>query len=85
VLLPPVIFESGYTLNPETFFKNFDAVSMFAFIGTFTSTLVVGAVMYFAGLWGVSFRFSLKVGRCRMPVSKVHCSFQINPPRLYGW
>ena len=80
VLLPPVIFESGYTLNPETFFKNFDAVSVFAFLGTFTSTVVVGFVMYFAGLWGISFRFSLKdamlfgslisstVGRCSLPL-----------------
>jgi len=33
VLLPPVIFEAGYTLNPGTLFKNFDAVAVFAFLG----------------------------------------------------
>jgi NhaP-type Na+/H+ or K+/H+ antiporter len=60
VLLPPVIFESGYTLNPETLFKNFDAISVFAFLGTFTSTLVVGAIMYFSGHLGFSYPFTLR-------------------------
>ena len=60
VLLPPVIFESGYTLNPETLFTNFDAISVFAFLGTFTSTLVVGFIMYLAGMWGLVFKFTLR-------------------------
>ena len=60
VLLPPVIFESGYTLNPETLFKNFDAISVFAFLGTFTSTLVVGFIMYGMGNYGFSFPFTLR-------------------------
>ena len=60
VLLPPVIFESGYTLNPETLFKNFDAISVFAFLGTFTSTLVVGFIMYLMGTNGFSFPFTLR-------------------------
>jgi NhaP-type Na+/H+ or K+/H+ antiporter len=60
VLLPPVIFESGYTLNPETLFKNFDAISVFAFLGTFTSTLVVGFIMYLMGSYGFSFPFTLR-------------------------
>lgn len=60
VLLPPVIFESGYTLNPEKLFKNFDAIAVFAFLGTFTSTVVVGFIMYVAGTWGVSFPFTLR-------------------------
>lgn len=60
VLLPPVIFESGYTLNPETLFKNFDAISVFAFLGTFTSTVVVGFIVYAAGAAGISFPFTLR-------------------------
>ena len=60
VLLPPVIFESGYTLNPETLFKNFDAISVFAFLGTFTSTLVVGFIMYLMGMYRFSFPFTLR-------------------------
>ena len=60
VLLPPVIFESGYTLNPETLFRNFDAISVFAFLGTFVSTLVVGFIMYGAGMAGLAYRYTLR-------------------------
>jgi len=60
VLLPPVIFEAGYTLNPETLFKNLDAIAVFAFMGTFTSTLVVGGIMYVAGSYALSYPFSLR-------------------------
>ena len=62
VLLPPVIFESGYTLNPETLFRNFDAISVFAFLGTFVSTLVVGFIMYGAGMAGLAYRYTLRDG-----------------------
>lgn len=60
VLLPPVIFESGYTLNPETLFRNFDAISIFAFLGTFVSTLVVGFIMYGAGMAGLAYQYTLR-------------------------
>ena len=60
LVLLPVIFESGYTLSPETLFTNFDAISVFAFLGTFTSTLVVGFIMYLAGMWGLVFKFTLR-------------------------
>ena len=60
VLLPPVIFESGYTLNPETLFRNFDAISVFAFLGTFVSTLVVGFIMYGAGMAGLAYQYTLR-------------------------
>ena len=60
VLLPPVIFEAGYTLNPETLFKNMDAIAVFAFVGTFTSTLVVGGIMYLCGSYALSYPFSLR-------------------------
>ena len=59
-LLPPVIFESGYTLNPETLFRNFDAISVFAFLGTFVSTLVVGFIMYGAGMAGLAYQYTLR-------------------------
>lgn len=35
VLLPPIIFESGYNMNKQTFFKNIGAVMIYSFLGTF--------------------------------------------------
>ena len=35
LLLPPIIFESGYNMNKETFFKNVGAVLIYSFLGTF--------------------------------------------------
>lgn len=60
VLLPPVIFEAGYTLHPTTFFQNADAISMFAFLGSFTSSITTGVLMYAAGVFGLGYEFSLK-------------------------
>ena len=60
VLLPPVIFEAGYTLHPTTFFQNADAISVFAFLGSFTSSVTTGVLMYAAGVFGFGYEFSLK-------------------------
>ena len=60
VLLPPLVFEAGYTLHPTTFFNNADAVSMFAFVGSLSSAITTGVMMYVAGLTGLSYKFSLK-------------------------
>lgn len=35
LLLPPIIFESGYNMNKQTFFKNIGAVLVYSFLGTF--------------------------------------------------
>ena len=83
VLLPPVIFESGYTLNPETLFRNFDAISVFAFLGTFVSTLVVGFIMYGAGMAGLAYQYTLRwvyFINSRMGNSRLTCSFNSGMP-----
>eukprot|EP00243_Klebsormidium_subtile_P009461 TRINITY_DN472_c0_g1_i1.p1 TRINITY_DN472_c0_g1~~TRINITY_DN472_c0_g1_i1.p1 ORF type:complete len:612 (-),score=150.75 TRINITY_DN472_c0_g1_i1:343-2178(-) len=54
-LLPPIIFESGWSLQTSTFFKNFGAICVFAFLGTIISTFAVGTIMWLSGLWGLSF------------------------------
>lgn len=60
VLLPPLVFEAGYTLHPTTFFNNSDAISTFAFVGSLTSAIATGVLMYSAGLVGLCYKFSLK-------------------------
>lgn len=35
LLLPPIIFESGYNLHKRPFFKNIGTVMMYSFLGTF--------------------------------------------------
>jgi len=35
LLLPPIIFEAGYNMNKQTFFKNVGAVLIYSFLGTF--------------------------------------------------
>ena len=87
VLLPPVIFESGYTLNPETLFRNFDAISVFAFLGTFVSTLVVGFIMYGAGMAGLAYQYTLRwvhFINSRMGNSRLTCFVKLSDAMLFG-
>ena len=87
VLLPPVIFESGYTLNPETLFRNFDAISVFAFLGTFVSTLVVGFIMYGAGMAGLAYQYTLRwvhFINSRMGNSRLTCFVKLRDAMLFG-
>ncbi|CAN0433289.1 unnamed protein product, partial [Scytosiphon promiscuus] len=49
LLLPPIIFEAGYTLRKKDFFHNILSIVMFAVLGTLVSTFIIGYLTYLAG------------------------------------
>jgi len=54
LLLPPIIFEAGYTLKKKEFFANFWTIALFAVAGTIVSTVIIGFLVYLMGLIGVA-------------------------------
>lgn len=40
-LVPPILFESGYSLNQKDFFRNFTSIVLFATIGTVISAVII--------------------------------------------
>ncbi|EDL06512.1 solute carrier family 9 (sodium/hydrogen exchanger), member 8, isoform CRA_e [Mus musculus] len=70
LLLPPIIFESGYSLHKGNFFQNIGSITLFAVFGTAISAFVVGGGIYFLG----QFRIWLP-DICSRP-SRHYCDFQ---------
>mmetsp|Transcript_9693 Transcript_9693/g.24830 ORF Transcript_9693/g.24830 Transcript_9693/m.24830 type:complete len:560 (+) Transcript_9693:143-1822(+) len=55
VLLPPIIFDAGYSLDPKYFFGNFDAICLLAFFGTFVSAVVISSFVWLMGRVGACY------------------------------
>lgn len=52
-LLPPIIFEAGYSLKRKDFFQNIGAITLYAMIGTMASTFIVGFSIFYCAKWGL--------------------------------
>ena len=53
LLLPPIIFEAGYSLKKKDFFANFWTIGLFAVFGTIVSTFIIGYLVYMVGVMGL--------------------------------
>jgi solute carrier family 9 (sodium/hydrogen exchanger), member 8 len=49
LLLPPIIFESGYNMQKGPFFKNFGSVLTYSFLGTFIAIIFSSLCFYLCG------------------------------------
>jgi solute carrier family 9 (sodium/hydrogen exchanger), member 8 len=47
LLLPPIIFESGYNLHTGPMFKNVGSVIMYSFLGTFIAIFSTSTMFYY--------------------------------------
>jgi len=54
LLLPPIVFESGYHLRGPFFWANIDKIMCLAFVGTLASTLAIGGMIH--AMSGLFFR-----------------------------
>lgn len=58
ILLPPIIFNSGYHIQKDLFFRHLGAISMFAFIGTAICTAMVASLLLsFQWVYGMNSTF----------------------------
>ena len=60
LLLPPIIFESGYNMQKKPFFRNVGSVLAYSFLGTFIAITFSSLTFYYCGQLGWSYEFSMR-------------------------
>jgi sodium/hydrogen exchanger 8 len=58
LLLPPIIFESGYNMNKKYFMKNFGTILMYSFLGTFIAVFSTSFMTWLFGEIGIAKKFT---------------------------
>ena len=58
LLLPPIIFESGYNMNKKNFMKNAGSVLMYSFLGTFIAVFTTSFMFWGFGEIGLAKKFT---------------------------
>ncbi|KAL7692986.1 putative cation/H+ exchanger, na+/H+ exchanger, isoform 8, cation/H+ exchanger, CPA1 family [Plasmopara halstedii] len=58
-LLPPIIFNSGYTMKRRYFFENITPILVFSIVGTLVMSVVTGISIYTVGRFGWVLRLSM--------------------------
>ncbi|OQR86739.1 Monovalent Cation:Proton Antiporter-1 (CPA1) Family [Achlya hypogyna] len=89
VLLPPIIYEAGFSVKRVHFFNNLGAIMSTAIVGTLIATSVTGGAIYLGGLYGAitplswieSFLFGALISAVD-PVATLACFEKLNAPPL---
>ncbi|RHY12274.1 hypothetical protein DYB25_000261 [Aphanomyces astaci] len=87
VLLPPIIYEAGFSVKKIHFFSNFGAIMSTAVLGTMIATCVTGGAIYVGGIYGwitplswiESFLFGALISAVD-PVATLACFEKLNAP-----
>mmetsp|Transcript_25620 Transcript_25620/g.39421 ORF Transcript_25620/g.39421 Transcript_25620/m.39421 type:complete len:139 (+) Transcript_25620:320-736(+) len=60
VLLPPIIFESGFNMEKKPFIRNIGTVLTYSFVGTFIAIIFSSSMFYMTGSLGITYEFTMK-------------------------
>ncbi|KAI9995631.1 hypothetical protein PInf_012696 [Phytophthora infestans] len=92
VLLPPIIYEGGFSIKRQAFFRNFPAIMSTAVVGTVIAATITGGVLYLAGAsklvtrlsWVEALLFGTLINAVD-PVATLSCFNKLHvPPLLFN-
>ncbi|OQS07285.1 Monovalent Cation:Proton Antiporter-1 (CPA1) Family [Thraustotheca clavata] len=89
VLLPPIIYEAGFSVKRVHFFSNIGAIMSTAILGTLIATFITGGAIFLGGYYGwitrlswiESFLFGALISAVD-PVATLACFEKLNAPPL---